>query len=327
MSDISVLPDGSARRSPREATAATSPRRSAPAWPSRRSPPCVDGEERDLHRSTGPRSRSSRSTPRPAGSPPPLDGARARPGGARAVPGRHLRHRPGHRGRLLLRLRPARRPDVQPGRPRRDRGEDARDHKADQPLCAASVRRRRGARAVRTPYKREIIEQVDASRGRRGEVGAACSASTATRERSSTCATAPTCRDGRLGHFTLQAGRRRLLARRPQAPDAAAHLRHGMGERRSARRAPPPPRRGREARPPQARRELDLSRFPQELGPGLAVWHPKGATVRRLMEDYSRGRHEHGGYEFVYIPSSYQSRWPDVLNRLALARCGVKTNW
>jgi len=48
--------------------------------------------------------------------------------------------------------------------------------------------------------------------------------------------------------------------------------------------------------------ELDLLSFPSELGGGLAVWHPKGATVRRLMEDYSRARHERAGYEFVYTP-------------------------
>jgi threonyl-tRNA synthetase len=48
--------------------------------------------------------------------------------------------------------------------------------------------------------------------------------------------------------------------------------------------------------------ELDLLSFPQELGGGLAVWHPKGAIVRKLMENYSRLRHENGGYEFVYTP-------------------------
>ncbi len=48
--------------------------------------------------------------------------------------------------------------------------------------------------------------------------------------------------------------------------------------------------------------ELDLVSWPEELGPGLAVWHPKGATIRRLMEDYSRERHENGGYEFVFSP-------------------------
>ena len=48
--------------------------------------------------------------------------------------------------------------------------------------------------------------------------------------------------------------------------------------------------------------ELDLLSFPAELGGGLAVWHPKGSQVRKLMEDYSRKRHEDGGYEFVYSP-------------------------
>ncbi len=48
--------------------------------------------------------------------------------------------------------------------------------------------------------------------------------------------------------------------------------------------------------------ELDLLSFPSELGGGLAVWHPKGAAVRKLIEDYSRARHVRGGYEFVYTP-------------------------
>ena len=48
--------------------------------------------------------------------------------------------------------------------------------------------------------------------------------------------------------------------------------------------------------------ELDLLSFPEELGAGLAVWHPRGAIVRKLMEDYSRERHERGGYQFAYSP-------------------------
>jgi threonyl-tRNA synthetase len=48
--------------------------------------------------------------------------------------------------------------------------------------------------------------------------------------------------------------------------------------------------------------ELDLFSFPDEIGSGLAVFHPKGGTVRRVMEDYSRQRHEEAGYEFVYSP-------------------------
>ncbi|HEX7246970.1 MAG TPA: threonine--tRNA ligase [Actinomycetota bacterium] len=48
--------------------------------------------------------------------------------------------------------------------------------------------------------------------------------------------------------------------------------------------------------------DLDLFSFPEEIGSGLAVFHPKGGLVRRLMEDYSRRRHEEAGYEFVYTP-------------------------
>ncbi|TDB98423.1 threonine--tRNA ligase [Actinomadura sp. 7K534] len=48
--------------------------------------------------------------------------------------------------------------------------------------------------------------------------------------------------------------------------------------------------------------ELDLFSFPSEIGSGLAVFHPKGGVVRRVMEDYSRRRHEEGGYEFVNTP-------------------------
>ncbi len=48
--------------------------------------------------------------------------------------------------------------------------------------------------------------------------------------------------------------------------------------------------------------ELDLFSFPPEIGSGLAVFHPKGGIIRRLMEDYSRRRHEAAGYEFVNTP-------------------------
>ncbi|MEX0768318.1 MAG: threonine--tRNA ligase, partial [Microthrixaceae bacterium] len=48
--------------------------------------------------------------------------------------------------------------------------------------------------------------------------------------------------------------------------------------------------------------ELDLFSFPEEIGSGLAVFHPKGGIIRRLMEDYSRVRHEQADYEFVYSP-------------------------
>ncbi|MCU1583644.1 MAG: threonine--tRNA ligase [Microbacteriaceae bacterium] len=48
--------------------------------------------------------------------------------------------------------------------------------------------------------------------------------------------------------------------------------------------------------------ELDLFSFPDEIGSGLAVFHPKGGIIRREMENYSRIAHEKAGYDFVYTP-------------------------
>ena len=48
--------------------------------------------------------------------------------------------------------------------------------------------------------------------------------------------------------------------------------------------------------------ELDLFSFPDEIGSGLPVFHPRGGIVRKEMEDYSRRRHTEAGYEFVYTP-------------------------
>jgi len=48
--------------------------------------------------------------------------------------------------------------------------------------------------------------------------------------------------------------------------------------------------------------ELDLFSFPEQIGSGLAVFHPRGGVIRRVMEDYSRDRHAAAGYEFVYTP-------------------------
>ncbi len=62
--------------------------------------------------------------------------------------------------------------------------------------------------------------------------------------------------------------------------------------------------------------ELDLLSFPEELGAGLAVWHPKGAIVRKIMEDYSRERHLSGGYEFVYTPHLTNGRLFEISGHL-----------
>ena len=48
--------------------------------------------------------------------------------------------------------------------------------------------------------------------------------------------------------------------------------------------------------------ELDLFSFPEEIGSGLAVFHPKGGIIRQAMEEYSRRRHTEEQYQFVYSP-------------------------
>ena len=69
--------------------------------------------------------------------------------------------------------------------------------------------------------------------------------------------------------------------------------------------------------------ELDLLSFPQKLGAGLAVWHPKGAIVRKLMEDYSRQRHLDGGYEFAYTPHLANARLFEASGHLSFYKDGM----
>nr|WP_254409545.1 threonine--tRNA ligase [Streptomyces sp. AC495_CC817] len=49
-------------------------------------------------------------------------------------------------------------------------------------------------------------------------------------------------------------------------------------------------------------KELDLFSFPEEIGSGLSVWHPRGGIVRGEMEQHARARHIEGGYTYVYTP-------------------------
>lgn len=62
--------------------------------------------------------------------------------------------------------------------------------------------------------------------------------------------------------------------------------------------------------------ELDLFSFPDEIGSGLAVFHPKGGVVRMAMEDYSRKRHTEEGYQFVYSPHLTKSTLFEVSGHL-----------
>jgi threonyl-tRNA synthetase len=172
--------------------------------------------------------------------------------------------------------------------------------KADQPFVRSELPAPEALELFHDhPYKQEIIERVDAS-----EV----SGDGVVSVYRNTDAFFDMCRGphvpstGRLGHFALQrvAGAywrgdhdRPMLQRIygtawASKKDLEEHLRRlEEAEKRDHRRLAA---------------ELDLVSWPEELGPGLAVWHPKGATVRRVMEDYSRGRHERGGYDFVYTP-------------------------
>ena len=157
------------------------------------------------------------------------------------------------------------------------------------------------------PFKREIIEAVGAGHE---EVDATADDGSAAQV--STYWNSPTFTDlcrgphvpstSRLGHFALMrvAGAywrgdekrqqlQRIYGTAWESEQALADHLHRLAEaeRRDHRRLGA---------------ELDLFSFPEEIGSGLAVFHPKGGTVRRLMEDYSRRRHEAAGYEFVYTP-------------------------
>ncbi|BBE22635.1 threonine--tRNA ligase [Arthrobacter sp. MN05-02] len=69
--------------------------------------------------------------------------------------------------------------------------------------------------------------------------------------------------------------------------------------------------------------ELDLFSFPDELGSGLPVFHPKGGIIRKAMEDYSRQRHTDAGYEFVYTPHITKGHLYEVSGHLDWYRDGM----
>ncbi len=69
--------------------------------------------------------------------------------------------------------------------------------------------------------------------------------------------------------------------------------------------------------------ELDLFSFPEELGSGLPVFHPKGGIIRKEMEDYSRRRHLDAGYSFVNTPHITKGRLYEVSGHLDWYRDGM----
>ena len=170
----------------------------------------------------------------------------------------------------------------------------------DQPFVRAECGIDEGlALFVDQPYKQDIIERVDDS-----EVAGDGVVSTYRNSESfvDLCRGPHVPSTGRLCHFKLQkvAGaywrgdeRRPMLQRiYGTAWESAAALADYLHRLEEAD--------ARDHRKLVA--DLDLLSFPKGIGPGLAVWHPKGGIVRKVIEDYSRMRHEQGGYEFVYSP-------------------------
>ncbi|MBT3247191.1 MAG: threonine--tRNA ligase [Actinobacteria bacterium] len=157
------------------------------------------------------------------------------------------------------------------------------------------------------PYKREIIEKVSEGDGGAELSGEAGASGVLSCYRNGDgfvdlCMGPHVPSTGRLGHFALQkvAGAywrgdesQPMLQRIygtawASKKDLAGHLHRLIeAEKRDHRRLAV---------------ELDLVSWPESLGPGLAVWHPRGALIRKLIEDYSRERHEAGGYDFVFSP-------------------------
>ena len=175
---------------------------------------------------------------------------------------------------------------------------------ADQPFVREELDRDEGlARFADQPFKQEIIERVDGS-----EVGSGAVISVYRNPRADGHEFVDLCRGphvpttSRLGAFKLMrvAGAywrgdehgpvlQRIYGTAWETPTALAEHLHRLEEaqRRDHRRLGV---------------ELDLFSFPEEIGSGLALFHPKGATVRSIMEEYSRHRHEASGYSFVNTP-------------------------
>ena len=180
--------------------------------------------------------------------------------------------------------------------------------KADQPFVRSVVQADEALRLFADqPYKREIIERVrsgGADGADAAEVGSADEVSLYRNSESfvDLCLGPHVPSTSRLGHFKLQ----KVSAAYWRGSEEGPTLQRIYGTAWESKAALDEHlHRLDEAEKRDHRRlavELDLLSFPQQLGGGLAVWHPKGAIVRKLMEDYSRARHQAGGYQFVFTP-------------------------
>ena len=180
--------------------------------------------------------------------------------------------------------------------------------RADQPFVRSVVAFDEAlAIFAEQPYKCEIIERVrsgGADGADAGEVGSTDEVSLYRNTESfvDLCLGPHVPSTGRLGHFALQ----KVSAAYWRGSDKGPMLQRIYGTAWESKSALEEHlHRLAEAEKRDHRRlavDLDLLSFPQQLGGGLAVWHPKGAIVRKLMEDYSRSRHQSGGYQFVFTP-------------------------
>ncbi len=149
------------------------------------------------------------------------------------------------------------------------------------------------------PYKREIIQSVEAAEGAGDGVVTAYRNSD---DFVDLCRGPHVPSTGKLGHFKLM----RVAGAYWRGDEHNQQLQRIYGTAWESKKALDEHlQRLEEAEKRDHRRlgaELDLFSFPTEIGSGLAVFHPKGGTVRRIMEDYSRKRHEEAGYSFVNTP-------------------------
>jgi threonyl-tRNA synthetase len=163
------------------------------------------------------------------------------------------------------------------------------------------------------PYKREIIEAVDPSEGAEGGV---VSAYRNTDEFVDLCRGPHVPSTKRLGVFKLM----RVAGAYWRGDERNPQLQRIYGTAWESQKALDEHlHRLEEAEKRDHRKlgvELDLFHFPPEVGSGLAVFHPKGGVVRKVMEDYSRRRHEEAGYEFVYTPHIAKSTLFEISGHL-----------